>query len=65
VTCNGKSFNGNILFTYKCLSGPAILQISNYWNEGDEIAINLLPEIDLSEKIKEWKTESPKSLLMT
>lgn len=65
VTCNGKSFNGNILFTHKGLSGPAILQISNYWNEGDEITINLLPDIDLSEKIKEWKIKSPKSILIT
>ncbi len=65
VYCNGKSFQGNILFTHKGLSGPAILQISNYWNEGDEIKINLLPEIDLSEKIREWKNESPGALLMT
>ena len=65
VTCNGKSFRGNILFTHKGLSGPAILQISNYWNEGDEVTINLLPEFDLSEKIKEWKIKSPKAILLT
>ena len=65
VSCNGKSFRENILFTHKGLSGPAILQISNYWYKGDDIEISLLPEIDLSEKIIEWKTESPKSLLMT
>lgn len=65
VSCNEKSFRSNILFTHKGLSGPAILQISNYWNEGDEIIINLLPEIDLASKIREWKTESPKSILMT
>ncbi len=47
VTCNGTKFRENILFTHKGLSGPAILQISNYWNEGDEISIDLLPEIDL------------------
>ena len=33
VTCNEKSFRGNILFTHKGLSGPAILQISNYWKK--------------------------------
>jgi len=65
VKCNGNNFRGNILFTHKGLSGPAILQISNYWDKGDEITINLLPEINLSEKIKEWRNESPKSLLMT
>lgn len=60
VTCKGQSFTGSILFTHKGLSGPAILQISNYWNEGDEILINLLPGIDLNEIIKNWKREKPK-----
>ena len=40
------------------LSGPAILQISNYWNEGDEILINFLPRIDLNEMIKHWKRKT-------
>jgi len=65
VDCSGKSFRGNILFTHKGLSGPAILQISNYWNKGDEITINLLPGLNLTDRIKEWKIESPKWLLMT
>lgn len=60
VTCKGQSFTGSILFTHKGLSGPAILQISNYWNEGDEILINFLPRIDLNEMIKHWKREKPK-----
>ncbi len=37
-------FRENILFTHRGLSGPAILQISSYWTEGDHIAIDLLPE---------------------
>ncbi|MBZ0202634.1 MAG: NAD(P)/FAD-dependent oxidoreductase [Ignavibacteria bacterium] len=53
VTCNGVSFHENILFTHKGLSGPAILQISNYWNPGDEIVIDLLPEKDIPEIMKE------------
>ena len=60
VTCNKQSFTGSILFTHKGLSGPAILQISSYWNEGDEILINLLPKIDLAETIRVWKIEKPK-----
>lgn len=60
VTCKGQSFSGPILFTHRGLSGPAILQISNYWNEGDEILINLLPEIDINEMINQWKRERPK-----
>ena len=65
VTCKKESFRGNILFTHKGLSGPAILQISNYWREGDEIEINLLPEISLAEKIKEWKLENPGAILIS
>ena len=47
VSCNNKEFYGNILFTHKGLSGPAILQISSYWNNGDAVHIDLLPEVDI------------------
>jgi predicted Rossmann fold flavoprotein len=60
VSCNSISFRENILFTHKGLSGPAILQISNYWNEGDEVSIDLLPGTDVTaviEKHKPNKTE--------
>ncbi len=43
VTCNKKQFHEDMLFTHHGLSGPAILQISSYWNEGDPISIDLLP----------------------
>ena len=43
VTCGKKSFDEALLFTYKGLSGPAILQISSYWRAGMEILINLAP----------------------
>ncbi len=55
VSCNDVSFRENILFTHKGLSGPAILQISNYWNEGDEVTIDLLPGTDVSALINEHK----------
>jgi len=42
------SFRENILFTHRGLSGPAILQISNYWSHEKEIAIDLLPDVDIS-----------------
>ncbi len=41
------SFRENILFTHRGLSGPAILQISNYWQPGESVTIDLLPAIDL------------------
>ncbi|MBP9743093.1 MAG: NAD(P)/FAD-dependent oxidoreductase [Burkholderiales bacterium] len=41
------SFEENSLLTHKGLSGPAILQISSYWNPGDNIKINMLPHLQL------------------
>ncbi len=49
VECNSKEFQGGILFTHRGLSGPAILQISAYWSEGDILAIDLAPGIDMRE----------------
>lgn len=43
VSANGQSFRENILFTHRGLSGPAILQISNYWDKNKPVAIDLLP----------------------
>ena len=51
VSCNGISFRENILFTHKGLSGPAVLQISSYWNDGDTVIIDLLPDIDIASVI--------------
>lgn len=47
VSCNKKSFKEAMLITHRGLSGPAILQISSYWNSGDKISINLVPDIDI------------------
>lgn len=57
------SFRENILFTHRGLSGPAILQLSSYWQAGEEIKINLLPNINLFEKLKAEKKKRPKFLL--
>lgn len=46
VSCNGRHFRENVLITHRGLSGPAILQISSYWQPGEAIHINLLPDID-------------------
>jgi predicted Rossmann fold flavoprotein len=53
VSCNNKSFYGNILFTHKGLSGPAVLQISSYWDKGDAVHIDLLPDADIREYLIE------------
>jgi predicted Rossmann fold flavoprotein len=53
VTCKGQVFRENILFTHRGLSGPAILQISSYWNQGETISINLSPDRDLQQFLTE------------
>lgn len=65
VSCNGQSFKENILFTHRGLSGPAILQISSYWQPGDSVQINLLPHLDLPEWLAEQQRERPNSELKT
>ena len=45
VTCNSGSFDEDLLFTHRGLSGPAILQISSYWNPRDAIRIDLVPSM--------------------
>ena len=47
VSCGKASFRENLLFTQKGLSGPAILQISSYWQPGDALSIDLLPGVDV------------------
>ena len=65
VSCNGQSFKENILFTHRGLSGPAILQISSFWQPGDTLHIDLLPHIDLPEWLTEQQRERPNSELKT
>lgn len=60
-----QSFMENILFTHRGLSGPSILQISNYWRKGKGIGINLLPELDLLQHLTDQKLRHPKRLLKT
>lgn len=59
---HSQQFSGAMLFTHRGLSGPAILQISNYWQAGQAIEINLLPEVNL---IQELSTANPNQTLKT
>jgi predicted Rossmann fold flavoprotein len=63
VSVNNHEFRENILFTHRGLSGPAILQISSYWQPGELLTINLLPELDLFSLLKQKKITNPKSIL--
>ncbi|TCP42225.1 NAD(P)/FAD-dependent oxidoreductase [Rhodovulum marinum] len=57
ATAGGAQFEEGLLVTHRGLSGPSILQISNYWREGDEIALNLLPGQDAVAALKALRTE--------
>ncbi|WP_192508975.1 BaiN/RdsA family NAD(P)/FAD-dependent oxidoreductase [Pseudoalteromonas aurantia] len=54
---DGTVFKENILFTHRGLSGPAILQISSFWRAGQAVTINLLPDLNLSDTIHQWRAE--------
>ncbi|MBL4802540.1 MAG: NAD(P)/FAD-dependent oxidoreductase [Emcibacter sp.] len=60
VSLGKKSFAEAILFTHRGLSGPAILQISTYWKTGDEVCINMSPNRDMMEFLKEQRVSQPK-----
>ncbi|MEG9490331.1 NAD(P)/FAD-dependent oxidoreductase [Mannheimia indoligenes] len=62
---NGKSFSNQMLFTHRGLSGPAILQISNYWELGETVEIDLLPSESILNILNELRQSSPKLQLKT
>lgn len=65
ASCNGRSFRENMLFTHRGLSGPAILQISSFWQSGDEVTINLLPDHDALRWLRDRQAEHPSRDLKT
>ncbi len=52
ITCNGHYVEENVLFTHKGLSGPAILKTSLFWNHGDAITLNFLPNQSVEDILK-------------
>ncbi len=60
-----QTFTDDVLFTHRGLSGPAILQLSSYWNIGDAIQLDLLPDYDGARILLAAKSGQPKSLLRT
>lgn len=63
VSCAGQSFKENILFTHRGISGPAVLQISSYWQPGESVEIDLLPELSLTDYLREKREQQPRSSL--
>ncbi|WP_296326755.1 NAD(P)/FAD-dependent oxidoreductase [Reyranella sp.] len=63
--CGRARFREALLFTHRGLSGPAILQVSSYWKPGQEIVVDLLPDLDAASFLKERKRTRPKAELRT
>ncbi|MQP74594.1 aminoacetone oxidase family FAD-binding enzyme [Stenotrophomonas sp. MYb238] len=63
--CNGQSFRNFMLLTHRGVSGPAILQISSYWQPGDDLRLDLLPGHDALEWLRAMKRERGASELRT
>ena len=59
------SFKLPVLFTHRGLSGPAMLQLSNYWQTGESIRIDLLPDIDVTALFLAHKKSHPRQLIRT
>lgn len=65
LASNRQAFREDLLFTHRGLSGPAALQVSSYWNTGDAVTVNLLPNHAAGALLLDWKRQYPKSLLRT
>ena len=65
ISAKDRSFTEALLFTHRGLSGPAVLQISSYWREGDALAIDLLPGTDAIELLRQARKETPRLALQT
>ena len=55
-------FDEDLLLTHRGLSGPAVLQISSYWQPGQPLEVDLLPEVDVSSWLAQAKAQSKKHL---
>ena len=63
---SGKArFEEAMLFTHRGLSGPAILQISSYWREGQEIRLDMAPGVDVYKALREARRQRPRQGLAT
>ncbi|WP_291841962.1 NAD(P)/FAD-dependent oxidoreductase [Maricaulis sp.] len=66
VACHGKArFEEAMLFTHRGLSGPAILQISSYWREGDEIRLHIRPDLDFFALLRAARQENGRQAVQT
>jgi predicted Rossmann fold flavoprotein len=64
LAVNKHEFRENILMTHKGLSGPATLQISNYWQMGDKLVLNFCPDLNLQEYFLNKKSQTTNEKLI-
>jgi len=60
---DGTVFRESILFTHRGLSGPAVLQLSSYWQPGEFVSVNLLPDLDLAGFLNDQRQQHPNQSL--
>jgi predicted Rossmann fold flavoprotein len=65
VNCGRQAFDEAVLFTHRGMSGPAVLQISSYWREGEGIVVDLLPGRDAGAELRAAKAAQGKAALRT
>jgi hypothetical protein len=65
AAAGGTGFEEAMLFTHRGLSGPAILQVSSYWQPGEAVALTLLPGTDIAGQLKDAKRDRPMQTLAT
>ena len=65
TTQDGTAFDEALLFTHRGLSGPAVLQASSYWAEGEAITVALSPDFDIAKALKTDRTEEGRKALTT
>ena len=65
IASHSAQFAENILFTHRGLSGPAVLQLSSYWHEGESVSIDLVPNQDMSDWLIKMKTDQPNTMMRT
>lgn len=65
AACGRTAFDEAMLFTHRGLSGPAILQISSYWRDGESIVVSLLPSLDVFAMLRTARAENGKQALQT
>lgn len=65
ASCNNTSFDESMLFTHRGLSGPAVLQISSFWEPGDTVTFDIAPAADFTDSMLHKQIKNNDSLLST